>query len=187
MGENFHFQAIADEVTRMLIREKDEMTAFNISNNFLAFGTFDGFVHFLFPERNEGVVLGPFSPIKDISCLGDSIAYISGKQVVLYNVKSQRETFSTNVQDPVKITICSSLLGNIALVCATVNSLLIIQKGWVLANTKILKVQVEGVYELLAHCHLACFADSTRIQILNLTNEETVYEIKVPRGIGIIH
>ena len=54
-------------------------------------------------------------------------------------------------------------------------------------NTKILKVQVEGVYELLAHCHLACFADSTRIQILNLTNEETVYEIKVPRGIGIIH
>jgi hypothetical protein len=187
MGENFNFQGIAEEVTKLLAKDKDEMTAFGISDNFISFGTFNGYVHFLFLETNEGILIGPYSPIKDISCLGDSVAYISGKQVTLYNIKNQRDTFSTTVQDPIKISICSSLLGNIALVCATIDAILIIQRGWVTTNTRTLKIRTQGIYELQAHCHLGCYADSTGVQILNLTTEEAIYETKVQRGIAKFH
>ena len=187
MGENFKFEQIADEVTSVLKKDRDEMTAFGISDNFISFGTLNGFIHCLSLEINQGLMLGPFSPIKDLSCLGDSIAYISGKQITLYNIKTQNEVFSTTIQDAIKISICSNLLGSTALICSTPQSLQVIQRGWVKTNIKLLKIAPQGIYELIAHGHLACFIDNNKCQILNLTNEEILYEIDIPRGIGKLH
>lgn len=187
MGEAFKFRAVAEEASKMLARDNDEMTAFGISEGILAFGTFNGYVHTLFLDTAEAFMLGPYSPIKDLSALGDSIAFISGNKVVLFNCKSHRETLATTVQDAQKISICSSLLGNTALLCATTSSVMTIQKGWVTTNVKPLRMTFSNIYEILAHGHLACIAEGCKVLVINLTNDLSIYERNVQWDIGRFH
>ena len=187
MSKGFKFEPTAAELMTMLARDKDEMTAFGISDDFISIGTFNGYVHFLFMNSNEGMVIGPFSPIKDICCLGEYVAYLSGRQITLYNPKNQKEYFTIAVQDAIKVSICSNNPKLYTLVCATRNSLIGITKGWMSPNTKNFGYPVQGVSELTAHGHLACVVDFARLQVLSLTEERSYYETAVQRGYGKFH
>lgn len=187
MSKHFKFELIADELTRMLLKDNDEITACGISESYIVIGTLTGHVHTLFLDSNEGMVIGPFSVIKSIACLGDTFAYVAGSRVAVFNPKTQRELFNTSIPEVRLISICSNSPKLYSLVCTTKNSLKTIKKGWTSPNTEDLHYNVLEPSELIAHGNIACVVDKDKMIVVSLREKKILYEVGITKGSGRFH
>ena len=184
--QNFFSTApFATQLSQELVSNNDIITTACITQRLICIGTVKGFVHIINIQSKEVTVLGPYSPIRQVSVLENLVAFITADLVVAYDTYSDSDVFSKSLPDPTQVAVSCETWGQTAVLCSVKEKVLLLQKGWVRLTERCIW-QPGTVLALKVHFNLLCAVLQERVEFFSLSKSQVVYRVSL-EGQVLIH